>query len=170
MLFKITERGVKMSEVKKEYKKLIIGIVVLVAVIAVLFIPMIPVDVAYSETEPYNRECQYEVVSATLRESWDITRGTYHISEVIVKNIDSYGGTFKVTHYLYDVNGLYDIKETSEYLAAGETKTFRAEFDTQWLQDVRGEYSVLPPTVIDQRVVTKRKTVYKSIIEILVHG
>ena len=159
-----------MGEVKKGHKKLAIGIVVLIVVIAVLFIPMIPVDVAYSETEPYNRECQYEVVSATLRESWDVWRGTYHISEVTVKNIDSYGGTFKVTHYLYDVYGLYGVKETSEYLAPGETKTFRAEFDTQWLQDVRGEYSVSAPTVIDQRVVTKHKTVYKSIIEILLYG
>jgi hypothetical protein len=91
------------------------------------------------------------------------------ISEVTVKNIDAYGGTFTVTHYLYNVNGLYGTKTTSEYLAAGETKTFRAEFDTQWLQDVRGEYSVSAPTVIDQKVVTKHKTVYKSIIEILVY-
>jgi hypothetical protein len=55
-------------------------------------------------------------------------------------------------------------------VAAGETKTFRAEFDTRWLQDVRGEYSVSAPTVIDQRVVTKHKTVYKSIIEVLAYG
>jgi len=154
----------------KGYKKAVIGTVFFIAIIAVLLIPMIPVDIAYSETEPYNRECRYEVVSATLTESWDITRGTYHISDVTVKNIDSYGGTFKVTHYLYDVNGLYGVQETSEYLAPGETKTFRAEFDTQWGQDVRGEYSVSAPTVIDQRVVTKHKTVHKSIIEILVYG
>ncbi|MEM3551797.1 MAG: hypothetical protein QXV01_11995 [Candidatus Bathyarchaeia archaeon] len=159
-----------MSEAKKGYKKVIVGIAILAVVVVVLFVPLIPVDVTYSETEPYNRECQYEVVSATLRESWDIVRGTYHISEVTIKNIDSYGGTFTVTHYLYDVNGLYGTKQTSEYLAPGETKAFKAEFDTQWLQDVRGEYSVSAPTVIDQRVVTKHKTVYKSIIEILIYG
>jgi hypothetical protein len=159
-----------LGEVKKDtHRNLIIGIIVVVAIIIVLFIPMIPVDVAYSETEPYNRLAEYEVVSATLRESWDIPRGVYHISEVTVKNIDAYGGTFTVTHYLYDVNGLFGVETTSEYLSAGETKTFRAEFDTSLGQDVRGEYSVSAPTVIDQKVVTKHKTVYKSIIEILVY-
>jgi hypothetical protein len=161
-----------LGEVKRHgHRKLVICIIVVVAIITVLFIPMIPVDVAYSETEPYSRLGKYEVVSATLKEELEIFgRWTYHASEVVIKNIDSYGGTFKVTHRLYDVNGLYGIKETSEYLAAGETKTFRAEFDTQWLQDVRGKYSVSAPTVIDQKVVTKHKTVYKSIIQILAYG
>lgn len=145
-----------------------LGIIAVAAIIIVLFVPMIPVNVAYNETEPYDRLAKYELVSATLKEELEIFgRWTYHASEIVIKNVDSYGGTFKVTHYLYDVNGLYGIKETSEYVAAGETKTFRAEFDTRWLQDVRGEYSVSAPTVIDQRVVTKHKTVYKSIIEMV---
>lgn len=132
----------------KTSKKLAIGVTV--AVIAIfLFIPIIPVDVTYSETEPYSRLAEYEVVSAFLREGWDFTRGTYHTSEVTIKNIDSYGGTFTVTH---------------------DTETFMADFDTQWLQDVRGEYTVSAPTVIDERVVIKHKTVYKSIIAILIYG
>jgi hypothetical protein len=154
---------------EKDFKKLIAGIIVVAVIVIFLFLPMIPVEVAYSETEPYNRLAKYQVVSATLREGWDLARGTYHTSEIVVKNIDSKDGTFTVTHYLYDVNGLYGIKTTSEYLAAGQTKTFRAEFDTQWLQDVRGEYTVSAPTVIDQRVVAKHKTVYKSIIELLIY-
>lgn len=154
----------------KGIRWLIISIIFLAVIIVVLFAPLIPVVETYSETEPYTRECLYEVVSARLRESWDLVRGTYHISEVTIKNIDSYGGTFTVTHYLYDVKGLYEVKQTSEYLAPGETKTFRAEFDTRWLQDVRCEYSVSAPTVIDQRIVTKYETVYKSIIEILIYG
>jgi hypothetical protein len=160
------------GEVKKvSHRNLIMSIIVVAVVIVVLFIPMIPVDVTYSETEPFNRLAKYEVVSATLKEELELFgRWTYHASEIVVKNIDAYGGTFTVTHYLYDVNGLYDTKTTSEYLAAGQTKTFRAEFDTQWLQDVRGEYSVSAPTIIDERVVTKHKTVYKSIIEILAYG
>jgi len=147
-----------------------LAIVVFVAVIAILFIPVIPVKVAYSEIEPYTRNCQYKVVSENLRMSWDIVRGTYYISEITVKNIDSYGGTFKVTHYLYDVHGLYDVKETYEYLAPGETKTFRAEFNTRIFQDVIRKYSVSAPTVIDQRIVTNYKTVHKSIIELLVYS
>lgn len=160
------------EEVKRvSHKNLIIGVIAVAVVVIILFIPMIPVEVSYTEIEPYTRLAKYEVVSATLKEELEpLGRWIYHASIIEVKNIDSYGGTFKVTHYLYDVNGLYDLETTSEYLSAGETKTFRAEFDTQWLQDVRGEYTVSAPTVTDQRVVTKHKTVYKSIIEILIYG
>lgn len=59
---------------------------------------------------------------------------------------------------------------TSGYIGAGDTETFIAEFDMSLGQDVRGEYSVSEPTVTDQRVVTKHKTVYKLIIEILIYG
>ena len=159
------------QEVKKDHKKLIAGVIVVAVVVIVLFIPMIPVEVAYSETEPYNRLAEYQVVSSTLKEEFELFgRGVYHASEIVVKNIDAYGGTFTVTHYLYDVNGLFGVETTSEYLSAGETKTFRAEFDTSLGQDVRGEYTVSAPTVIDQQVVTKHKTVHKSIIEILIYG
>lgn len=163
---------VEMTEAERKGigKKLIVGVIAVAVIIAVLFVPMMPVEVAYNETEPYNRLAEYDVVSATLTDSWDIPRGVYHISEVVVKNTDTYGGTFTVTHYLYDINGLYGTETTNEHVGAGDTKTFTAEFDTFLGQDVRGEYSVLPPTVIDQKVVTKHKTVYKSIIELLIYG
>lgn len=161
----------KRAEMSTCSKRLVVGSIIVVAVIVViLLIPMILVEVAYSETEPYNRLAEYQVVSATLTGSWDISRGVYHVSEITVKNIDAYGGTFTVTHYLYDVNGLFGVETTNEYLSAGETKNFRAEFDTSLGQDVRGEYTVSTPTIIDQKIVTKHKTVYKSIIEILVYG
>jgi uncharacterized protein YpmB len=151
------------KEVKPaDYKKLILGIIIIAAIIiAILFVPMIPIKAAYSETEEYEREARYEVALATLKANASI---------VIVKNIDAYGGTFTVTHYLYDVSGLHETKTTVEYLAAGQNKTFRAEFDTQGLQDVHSGYSVSAPTVIDKRVVTKNRTVYKSIIELLIYG
>lgn len=159
------------SEPKKSYKKLIIGIIVVAVIIVFLFIPFIPVEVTYSETEPYNRLANYQVISATLTEHFElIGRGVYHRSTVVVKNIDSYGGTFTVEHYLYDVNGIFGTETISGYIGAGNTETFVAEFDTSLGQDVRAEYSVTAPTVIDQRVVTKRKTVYKSIIELLIYG
>lgn len=143
-----------------DYKKLMVGIIVVAVIITILFVPMIPVKEAFSQTEDYEREAKYEVVSVTFEGN---------VSIVFVKNIDAYGGTFTVTHYLYDVNGLRGTKTTGEYLAAGQSKTFSAEFDTQGLQGVRGGYSVSAPTVIDKRVVTKYKTVYKSIIELLIY-
>jgi len=159
------------QEVKKDHKKLIAGVIVVAVVVIVLFIPMIPVEVAYSETEPYNRLAEYQVVSSTLTQEFELFgRGVYHRSTVVIKSIDSYGGTFTVKHDVYDVNGLYGTKTTSGYIGAGNTQTFIAEFDTSLGQDVRAEYSVSEPTVIDQRVVTKHKTVHKSIIEILIYG
>jgi hypothetical protein len=153
---------------KPNYKGLIVGIVVLAVVLVILFIPMIPVDATYNETEPYDRLATYQVVSATLTQEYELLgRGVYHRSTVVVKNIDSYGGTFAVNHFLYDVNGLFGSETTSAYVGAGQTSNFVAEFDTSLGQDVRAEYSVSAPSVIDNRVVTKHKIVYKSIIEVV---
>ena len=142
---------------------------VAVIVIAVLFIPMVPTKESYSQTEEYGREARYEVASVTFEEESELPGGTHHVSRVVVKNIDPYGGTFLVTHYLYDSNGLQETRVTGEYLSAGQNKTFATEFETQGLQDVIGGYSVSAPTVIDKRVVTKYVTVYKSIIELLAY-
>ena len=143
------------------YKPLIVGIIIVAIIITVLFIPMMPIKEAYSETEEYEREAMYEVVSAKLEEDESI---------VVVKNIDAYGGTFTVTHYLYAANVTYATKTTGEYLSAGQNKTFRAEFDTQGLQDVHIGYSVSTPTIIDKRVVARHRTVYKSVIELLIYS
>ena len=152
-------------------KSLVIGVVVIVVVLAVLFIPMIPIAESYNETEPFNREATYTVTSSSLSEQFELLgRGVYHRSTVVVKNTDSYGGTFKVTHLVYDVNGLLASRDTEGYIGAGLTSTFSTEYDTQWLQDVRGEYSVTAPTIIDQRVVKKTRTIYKSPIQMLFYG
>ena len=150
-------------------KGIVAGIAVLI-IIVLLFIPMIPITESYKVTEPYERLAKYTVVSAVLKEKWDFQRGVYHSSEVTVKNIDKFGGTFTVTHKLYDIHGLFGTKVTKSYIPAGGTYTFIAEFDTELGQDVRGEYSVFPPKVIDQQVVTKHRTVYKSIIELLLYS
>jgi len=153
-----------------DYKRLTTASAVAVLVIAILFIPMIPLREAYSETEEYERTANYEVVSVVFREMTGLPDDrVYHLSLVIVKNIDAQGGTFMATHYLYDANGLRETRTTGEYISAGQNKTFRAEFDTQGLQDVSGGYSVSPPVFIDRRVVTRAKTVYKSIIELLIY-
>ena len=142
-------------------KNLTTAIIVAVIVMAVLFIPMIPVKEDYNQTEEYEREAMYEVVSVTLEEQNETV--------VVVKNIDAYGGTYIVTHYLYDGNELHETKFTGEYLAAGQNKTFRAEFDTKGLQDVRSGYSVSAPTVIDRRVIIRWRIIHRSIIELLIY-
>jgi hypothetical protein len=144
---------------------IVIGMLVLILV--VLLVPIIPTEEQYQEPESYERLARYEVPTAVLSSGFDLSRGYFTISEVTVINIDSYAGIFQVTHRLYTIDGLFGTKTTNEYISPGDTKISRAEFDTRWGQDVRGEYSVSPPTVIAQRVVTKTRTVYRSIFEIL---
>lgn len=170
-----------------------ITIAVVAVVAVVLFIPMMPVEEAYADTEYYDhveeytelesfeRECKWEQVSSALKEEYELLgRGFYCDYTVTLKNTDNYGGTFSIDFRLYDINGVYGTRTDSEYIGAGQTQTFRAEFDTAMGQDVRGEHTIDVPTVIDERIVTKQrtvideqvvtkyKTVYKSIIEIMV--
>jgi len=144
--------------------------VLIIGVVALLFIPFIPVRETYRELEPYDRPATYEVQSATLTQGWDLSRGVYHVFKVVLKNTDKYGGTFTVELKLFDVNGLYGHETRSGYAAPGGTLTLAAEFDTKIGQDVRGEYTVTAPTVTDQQLVTKERTVYRSIVEILAYG
>ena len=87
-----------------------------------------------------------------------------------MRNTDEYGGTFVVTHKLNDVYGLFGSEEDSFYLGAGDSYTSTVTFDTSWGQDTLGTYYVTAPTVIDTRLVGKTKTVYKSVIELLIYG
>ena len=149
--------------------KTIFGIIIVIAVIA-CFIPFIPIQEEYRETESYNRPATYTIVSSDLSKSWDFSIGSYTIYQVVVKNTDDHAGAFDITFNLYDVDGLFGTKKATAYISAGATQTIRVEFDTEAGQDIRGRHSVEAPTIIDQRVVTKFKTVYKSIVEIIVYS
>jgi hypothetical protein len=153
-------------EKSKGRLKIIIGVAIVV-VAFLLLAPIIPVDVTYTEVESYEREAKYEVVDAKLSQGFSFSMGVYTVVKVVVKNVDKYGGTFTVTINLYTVNGLFGSKDISNYIAPGGVATFEAIFDTALGQDVRGEYIVKAPYVIDQRLVTKHKTVYKSMFELM---
>lgn len=150
--------------VEKRRKLAIISITI--AIVIILFIPMIPIEEAYTETEPYTetenyeREATYVIDARNLEEKWGFF-DVYIQSDVVVRNTDSYGGTFKVTHKLYDIYGLFGSVEDSFYIGAGESYTSTVKFDTKWGQDTIGSYSVTSPTIIDQRLVTKHRTVTK---------
>jgi len=158
------------EEEKRGYKKLIIGIIVVAVILAVLLIPMIPTSEAYNVTEPYERKATYVVDDWDLTEKWSFSIGFYVQSDVTVRNTDKYGGTFKVVHKLDDIHGLFGTVTDSFQLGAGASYTSTATFDTRMGQDTLGTYSVTSPTVTDERVITKHKTVYKSIIGLLIYG
>lgn len=155
-------------------KGLMVRVITLTAAIVVLFIPMIPIDATYTETEPYDREARYEVVSQDLTKEYELFgRGYYHRLTVVVRNRDP-GGIFRVTLELYVVSTtaslLFGSVTKTEYVEGGNTRDFVAEFDTYQGQEYGYNFHVTAPTVTDQRVVTKHKTVYKSIIELMTHG
>jgi hypothetical protein len=150
--------------VAKALLRAIIG-VALTAV--VLLVPIIPVDVTVTEVEYYERLARYVVIDYKVYDRFDFIRGRYTVVEVVVMNVDKYGGPFTVTMNLYTDGKRYGTQTISKYIAPGEILTFKAEFDTAFGQKVVGDYEVEAPTVIDKRLVTKHKTVYKSIIELI---
>jgi len=154
----------------KSYKNLIIGVIVVAVILIVLLVPMIPTSEAYNVTEPYERKCTYVVDDWDLVEKWSLSIGFYVQSDVTVRNTDESGGTFKVVHRLDDINGLFGTETDSFYLGAGASHKSTATFDTSMGQDTKGAYSVTAPTITDEQVVTKHRTVYKSIIELLIYG
>ena len=141
----------------------------MVALVVVL-IPIIPISEAYNVTEPYERGCTYTVIDWDLSESWSLSLGFYVQSEVTVRNTDETGGTFLVDHNLRNIDGPFGTETDTFYLGAGQSHTSTATFDTSMGQDTRESYSVDPPTITDERVVTKHRTVYKSIIEFVLYG
>lgn len=161
-----------MTEVEKKGigKKLVIGIVMVAVILAILLIPMIPVSEAYDVTEPYERKATYVVDDWDLVEKWSLSIGFYVQSDVTVRNTDQHGGTFKVVHRLEDVYGLFGTVTDSFQLGASASYTSTATFDTRMGQDTLGTYSVTAPTIIDEQIVTKHRTVYKSIIELLIYS
>ncbi|PDM26985.1 hypothetical protein CP083_00950 [Candidatus Bathyarchaeota archaeon B24-2] len=140
---------------------------ILIALAFILFAPVIPTKETYAEPEPFKREARYEVVSSSLSTGFDLFRGFYTIFEVKIKNTDKYGGNFTVTFYLYDKEGLFGKDVESGQIGSGEERTFRAEFDTRLGQEVRGEYKVTPPIVVDQKLHYVQRVVRKSLIQIM---
>lgn len=145
----------------------LVATLILIALAFILFAPVIPAKETYAEPEPFKREARYEVVSSSLSTGFDLFRGFYTIFEVKIKNTDKYGGNFTVTFYLYDKEGLFGKDVESGQIGPGEERTFRAEFDTRFGQEVRGEYKVTPPIVVDQKLHYVQRVVRKSLIQIM---
>ncbi len=125
--------------------------------------------VAYTVREPVEREIRHAVLSDTVIEKWDLVIGVYHVMKVEIKNIDTQMGTFDVILELFDIKGSLGRYKDSHPLAPGETYAFSAWWDTNLGQDVVWEYVVYPPTVVDERLVTKYRTKYRTEHKSIVH-
>ena len=148
-------------------RKGLIGSLIFIAMLFLVVVPIFPVEEPYTEMEKYERRVRYNIIDSKLVASWNIFLGTYHIYTVVLQNTDDYGGYFQVSFELYDVDGLFAVESDHHYIGAGGTETFCAEFDTKTGQDIRGQKHVSAPTMTDQRIVTKYRTVSKSLLVIL---
>jgi len=173
-------------------KKIIAAVLVVAVIVMALFMPIIPIEETYAdieyfdrvedytELESFARLCRYEEVSSDLTEEFEILgRGFYHVYTIALKNTDNYGATFSIEFRLIYVNGMYETQTVSEYVGFARTQTFRAEFDTEMGQNVRGETKISVPTIMDERIVTKQRmvtdqkvvtkyrTAHKSMIDII---
>jgi hypothetical protein len=137
--------------------------------IVTTLIPILPVEEEYVEIEGYDRPADYSILSSELNASSDSARGAFTIFDVMIEN-SVFDGVFQVELRLFDLKGLYGAENTNVHILAGTTRTLRAEFDTHYGQEVRGEVSVTPPTTSDQRLVTRYWRAYRSVIGILLPG
>ena len=143
---------------------------ILIVVIVATLIPILPVEEEYVEIEDYDRPADYLILSSELNVSSDTARGAFTIFDVVNENSNVFDGVFQVEFRIYDLKGLYGAENTTVHIPAGTTRTLRAEFDTHYGQEVRGEVSVTPPTTSDQRLVTRYRRAYRSVLGILLSG
>jgi hypothetical protein len=145
----------------------VLTIVAVVVGVIILFLPVVPVDVPYTTEEPFEREMRYVVLRVDLIEDWHLVYGVFHRMEVEIENVDVFPGRFDVVFELWDIDRSLGGYIDSHSLMPGETHVFSAWWDTDLGQDVRGNYIVTPSTVIDRRLVTRYRTEYKSIFQII---
>lgn len=151
--------------------RLVAWLFVIAVVLVAVYAPVVPVNVTYSEVESYERPIKYQVVSASISRA--LLSGCL-TPEVTIKNVDKHDGTFTVTSYLYVHDVCEETKEARVYIVGrGGSGTCRLTFNTKitladwvnnWGTKYKWYYRVQPPTVIDQRVVSKSKMGYKTII------
>jgi FlaG/FlaF family flagellin (archaellin) len=119
------------------------------------------VEEPYIDQESYEVSLNYAVTEATFTEKWNSQYAFYTEYVIGISNTDNVGGTFEVTFYA-DTSNHGTMEQTkSIYISGHETRTIEAIFDTDIDEEVRGRYSIEPPTKTEYRSVTKYRTVQK---------
>jgi len=149
-------------------QKAILGVVVAaIVVVLLLVVPFIPVSEAYTAQEPYQRQCNYQVVSANQADSIDwFGKWAYHWVRVKLENKDTQGGVFRVRFYASS-GELSGEKTVEHFVGPGAVTEFYADWDTVLFEGMNVLYSVTPPTIQDTRLVQKSHIVYKSLLQII---
>ena len=149
-------------------KKTKLGIA-LVLIVLFTLCPIIPINQEYTTKEYYKREVLYTIIDRKLQEKIDWFN-VYVQSDITLRNIDKYSGTFQIIHTLRDIDGVIGEVKDSFFLSAGTSYTSTAMFDTELFQDTKGSYRVIQPTITDERLVTKHKVNYISLAYLIIYG
>jgi len=127
----------------------------LIIIISVLIlVPFVPVFDVITEEKTIQRELEYTVYDFRVSYDGSLDRGPLAHVVVVMKNVDDVGGNFTVIHTLSEDNGLTSEGVTNKYMAPDATKTFIYTFEINLGQNVLGNYTVVPPIIIDNQLIT----------------
>lgn len=160
------------------FKKLTIGLGVVVAIAAIIIcaVPLVTVpyvvDVQYEETEiyyethtetyterePYNKSIPIDYI-VTNKGIYDWFWSTGSDVWVTIRNTDIKSGTFNVKFDLTLHGGAKTTKYGSKYIALGDTERVEVKYSGGYVKTF--SYSITPPTktVIDYRDVKKTREI-----------
>lgn len=153
-----------------QIKIIVVAVIAIVVILAVLFVPFVPAKETYSEVEQYSKPAGYSVDRDEWDSGWSISKGCYCNIYIKVRNTDVRGGTFDVSVEIQDILTVVYSNSKSQYIGPGESYQFRFYYNTHCDTDYVWSYDVDPPSIIDERVVEKERTVYKSVVQLLTGG
>jgi len=120
----------------------------------------INVQVPYQAEETYTDYLKATVVDSSKTSSWDLSKGTYMIGIVKLKNIDSEAGWFTVTFNWRTLNNQYT-DTVRHYIEPDKIVEFKSIYDVKTGEDNELKYSYKSDPVSKTRTVTKYRTEQK---------
>ena len=144
----------------------------LLMLILSLLIP-VPFTEYYTETETYEREYKYKVHVERWTGSTFLCR--YYIVNGTIQNLENRSGEFELYVYVGRfVEGkfeIYDSKSLDIYLEPNQTEEFEVYLYTSLDVPIcNPSYDIDPPTVLDTRQVNKSRTIYKTVIQLVLES
>jgi len=154
------------SKLSPPEKKFPFGILGVLLLFLILFLPIIPVSYPTEEYITTEVPLKYTVLNAWASSglkglNW-VTYG-----HVQLRNDDDQPGTFVVNCYFITLDGTLT-DSVRVYIFPGEVKEVTCVGDTKFGQDLRFSYDVQPPTKTISRTVTHTLTKTVSLFQLLI--
>jgi len=147
--------------------------IIVIAVVVVLFLPIIPVETSYEVEEKREVRVNYkydhyyrEILAKILPPDWELEY------VCTIENVDAVGGTFTVKVTFFDRGIAACTASDIKYIGPGQKTTFYLRssglaYSTDWGTRYTVESNITPPTKIETHIVTKYKTKYVSLFQLL---